>query len=152
MWKLPIDAYTLPTNIYSVDYLHFFTIGTCEDDTKIQITLTGGALSTQGHVQGIYEKSATVNGIPTWTHTSSNKIIWFGSIGFWIIGPKTNNFEGGNIGWLYNPVSGLPYGNGNEFFYFNGDEWVKPTNEIEVELECTILPTGPGIRNHLYIT
>ena len=109
----------------------------------------GGALSTQGHVQGVYEKSANVNGIPTWTHTSSNKIIWLGSIGFWIIGPKTNN-QDQDKGWLYNPVSGLPYGNGNEFFYFNGDEWVKPTNEIEVELECT--PTGSGIRNHLYIT
>ena len=52
---------------------------------------------------------------------------------------------------LYNPVSDLPYGNGNEFFYSDPDgaEWVKPTNEIEVELECI---TGPGIRNHLYIT
>ena len=150
MWKLPIHAYTLPTNIYSVDYLHFFTIGTCKDDTKIQITLTGGALSTQGHVQGVYEKSATVNGKLTWTHTSSDNALWFSSKGHWLIGPKTK--IGGTNGWLYNPVSSLPYGNGNEFFYWDGAEWVKPTNEIEVELECTILPTGSGIRNHLYIT
>ena len=62
-----------------------------------------------------------------------------------MIGPKT----GSATSWLYNPVSDLPYGNGNEFLYWNGDEWVKPINEIEVELECTTLPTGPGIRNHL---
>ena len=59
---------------------------------------------------------------------------------------------GGDVGWFYNPVSGLPYRNGNEFFYLDGAEWVKPTNEIEVELECTTLPNGPGIGNHLYIT
>ena len=67
-----------------------------------------------------------------------------------MIGQKAD--IGGTNGWLYNPVSSLPYGNGNEFFYWDGAEWVKPKNEIEVELECTILPTGPGIRNHLYIT
>jgi hypothetical protein len=59
-----------------------------------------------------------------------------------MIGPKTE--IGGTPGWLYNPMSGLPYGNGNEFFYFDGAEWVKPTNEIEVELECR-----PGIMKHL---
>ena len=53
---------------------------------------------------------------------------------------------GGATSWLYNPVSSLPYGNGNEFFYLDGTEWVKPTNEIEVELECR-----PGIMNYLYI-
>ena len=146
MWKLPIDAYTLPTNIYSVDYLHFFTIGTCEDDTKIQITLTGGALSAQGNKQGVYEKSETINGKLTWTHTLSDYALWFSS-NVWIIGFKTK--IGSTIGSLYNSVSGLPYGNGNEYFYWDGYKWVKPTNEIEVELECT---TGPGIRNHLYIT
>ena len=26
----------------------------------------------------------------------------------------------------------------------DGVGWVKPTNEIKVELECTTLPTGPG--------
>ena len=105
----------------------------------------GGAFSAQGHVQGVYEKSATINGKLTWTHTSSDKALWFSSNGNWIIGPKTE--IGGTNGWLYNPGHGLPYGNGNEFFYWDGTKWVKPTNEIE--LECT---TGPGIRNHLYIT
>ena len=130
-----------------VDYLHFFTIGTCEDDTKIKITLTGGALSAQRLAQGVYEKSATVNGKLTWTHTSSDKAIWFDSNGFWMIGPKT----GGTTSWLYNAVSDLPYGNGNEFLYWDGDEWVKPINEIKVELECTFLPTGPGKGPFLYV-
>ena len=142
--------YTLPTNIYSVDYLHFFTIGTCEDDTKIQITLTGGALFAQGHLQGVYEKSATINGKLTWTHTSSDKALWFGSNGVWIIGRKTE--IGGDMGWLFKPGSGLPFGNGNEFKYWDGAHWKKPIYEIEVELECTTLPTEPGITNHLYIT
>ena len=101
-------------------------------------------------MQGVYEKSAPVNGKLTWTHASSDNALWYGSNGVWIIGSKTK--IGGTIGWLYNPVSGLPYGNGNAFFYLDGTEWVKPTNEIEVELKCTTLPTGPGIRNHLYIT
>ena len=72
----------------TVDYLQFFTIGTCEDDTKIKITLTGGALRAQRLAQGVYEKSATINGKLTWTHTSSDKAVWFGSNGFWMIGPK----------------------------------------------------------------
>ena len=120
----------------------------CEDDTKIRITLSGGALSARGYAQGVYEKSATVNGKLTWTHTSSDNALWFSSKGYWMIGPKI----GGTEGWLYNPVSSLPYGNGNEFFYADGAKWVKPKNEIEVELECTVSPTRPGIRNHLYIT
>ena len=57
-----------------------------------------------------------------------------------MISPKT----GDTTSWLYNPVSNLPYGNGNEFLYWDGDDWVKPINEIEVELKCTFLPTGPG--------
>jgi hypothetical protein len=103
----------------------------------------GGALSAQGHVQGVYEKSGKL----TWTHTSSDKALWFGTNGNWMIGPKTE--IGGTTGtkWvmLYNPVSSLPYGNGNEFFYWDGAEWVKPINEIEVE--CT---TGPGKGPSLY--
>ena len=136
----------MPTNIYSVDYLHFFTIGTCEDDTKIQITLTGGALSAQKIAQGVYQKSDPINGKLTWTHTSSDKALWFDSNGLWMISPKA----GDSTSWLYNPVSSLPYGNGNEFLYWNGDEWVKPINEIKVELECTFLPTGPGKGTFLY--
>ena len=61
----------------TVDYLSFFTIGTCEDDTKIRVTLSGGALSAQGNAQGVYEKSETINGKLTWTHTSSDKALWF---------------------------------------------------------------------------
>ena len=49
-------------------------------------------------------------------------------------------------------MSDLPYGNGNEFLYWDGDEWVKPINEIKVELECTFLPTGPGKGPFLYKT
>ena len=91
-----------------------------------------------------------MNGKLTWIHTSSDNALWFSSKGYWLIGSKAK--IGYAKGWLYNPVSSLPYGNGNEFLYWDGFKWVKPTNEIEVELECTTLQTGPGIRNHLYIT
>ena len=100
-------------------------------------------------MQGVYEKSVTINGKLTWTHTSSDKALWFSLNGYWMVGKKAD--IGGTKGWLYNPVSGLPYRNGNEFFYWDGAEWVKPTNEIEIELECATLSTGSGIRNHLYI-
>ena len=65
-----------------------FTAGTCEDDSKIQITLTGEALLATGHVQGIYVKFATSRGKPAWIHTSYDYSLWWGSNGFWMIGPK----------------------------------------------------------------
>ena len=105
-----------------------FKIGTCD---SIQITLTGGALSAQGHVQGLYVKSTTVNGKPSWTEGS--RALWFGSNGLWMIGEKAS--IGSNSGWLYSPVSGQPYGNTNDWLYHNGAAWVNPIGEIE--LECT---------------
>ena len=91
----------------------------CEDDTKIQITLTEGALYAQGPVQGIYGMCSTINGKLAWCQYSSPyNVLWWGSNGVWIIGPQTE--VGDTSGFLYNPVSGVPYGNGNEFFYHNG--------------------------------
>ena len=109
---------------------NIFTAGTCEDDSKIQITLTGEALLAAGHVQGIYVKFATANGKPAWNHISYDYSLWWGSNGFWMIGPKAE--IGSSTGWLYNPMSGPPYGNGNDWFYHNGTAWVNPRNEIKV--------------------
>ena len=39
---------------------------------------------------------------------------------------------GGTYGWLYNPVSGQPYGNTNDWLYYNGAAWVNPIGEIDV--------------------
>ena len=87
----------------------------------------------QGHVQGVYWKSTTVNGKPSWTKGS--RAIWCNSNGSWMVGPKASIGE--NNGWLYNPVSRQPYGNTNDWFYYNynGAAWVNPIGEIE--LECT---------------
>ena len=115
----------------------FFTIGTCEDDAKIQITLSGDALSAAGHVQGIYVKFATSNGKPAWNHASNDHSIWWGSNGFWMIGPKAE--IGSSTGWLYNPKSRQPYGNGNDWLYHNGTEWVNPIGEIKVKCNQSTL-------------
>ena len=113
-----------------------FTIGTCEDDTKIKITLSGDALSAAGHVQGIYAKFATSNGKPAWNHASYDHSIWWGSNGFWMIGPKAE--IGSSTGWLYNPKSRQPYDNGNDWLYHNGTEWVNPIGEIKVECNQSV--------------
>ena len=114
-----------------------FTTGTCEDDSKIKITLTGEALSATRHVQGIYMKFATSRGKPAWIHTSYDYSLWWGSNGFWMIGPKAE--IGSSTGWLYNPMSSPPYGNGNDWFYHNGTAWVNPIGEIKVECKQNLL-------------
>ena len=100
---------------------------------SIQITLSGGALFVQGHVQGVYWKSTTVNGKPSWT--KGPYALWWSSNGIWMVGYK--DYIGGTAGWLYSSVSGQPYGNTNDWFYHNGIAWVNPIGEIDVELECT---------------
>ena len=138
-----------------IDVFHFcdahnrniFTVGTCEDDTQIQITLTGGALK-QEQAHGLYVKSAEINGKLSWIQTSTRKLssvygpsfgsaLWWNIIdNEWVIGNKAN--IGSDLGWLYNPVqSGPPYGNANDWFYNNGTAWVKPVGEINFELQCT---------------
>ena len=46
-------------------------------------------------------------------------------------------------GFLYNPVSqtlsGPPYGNGNDWFYYNDSAWVNPIDEIIIECSLTTL-------------
>ena len=102
-----------------------FTVGTCD---SIQITLTGGALSALAHVPGHYVKYITVNGKPSWT--KGPYALWWSSIGDWMVGDKDH--IGGPGGWLYSSVSGQPYGNTNDWFYYNGTAWVNPIGEIDV--------------------
>ena len=109
---------------------NIFTIGTCEE---IQLTLTGGAFSAQGGIQGLYVKSGTSNGEPVWSLCTSSNSLWLADNGIWIIGP--NSLIGIAQGFFYNPVSGPPYGNGDDWLYWDGFAWIKPVGEIEVE--CT---------------
>ena len=54
-----------------------------------------------------------------------------------MIGPKAE--IGSSTGWLYNPMSGgPPYGNGNDWFYHNGTEWVNPIGEIKVKCNQSV--------------
>ena len=108
----------------------------------IQITLSGGALAklaAQKLEEGVFVKSAKVNGKLSWTNGSH--ALWLASNGVWIVGFKTDIGE--RIGFLYSPVSGPPYGNTNDWFYWNGNAWVNPISEITVE--CTALATKTTI-------
>ena len=93
-------------------------------------------------------KNVTVNGKPSWTGPNDLSLWWvqttWVSNGVWMIGPNNQiGIDGGWLWWLYSPVSGLPQGNGNEFFYWDGAAWVKPINEITIEsfqsLDCTTI-------------
>ena len=145
--RLKEDANTDKITFNLLDIVHFHCEHECnlsrkEDSFKvcsfhasIQISLTGDALSRlalskQEHVQGIYVEFGTSNGKPVWNHTKHNYSLWWGSNGGWHVGPKTE--IGNSIGWLYNSTSGPPYGNGNDWFYYNGAEWVNPMGEIKV--------------------
>ena len=82
-------------------------------------------------------KSDAVNGKLTWIQTSSSTALWWSYYGYWVIG-STDDI-GTSMGWLANPTFGPPYGNGNDWLYYNynADAWVNPIDEINVELECT---------------
>ena len=122
---------------YSYSYATFKTVQECQ---KVQITMTGVAATERGFLQGTYSKSAKVNGKLTWIKGSH--ALWWSTNENWIVGNK------GSIGstsgflfdrWIGSEASGLPYALNNEFEYQNGNDWVKPINEIFVK--CTSLET-----------
>ena len=100
--------------------------------------MTGAAATAKGFVQGTYSKSAKENGKLTWTN--DNHALWWSTNGVWIVGTKGS--IGGTSGFLFDrflgsEASGLPYALNNEFEYHDGNDWVKPINEIFVD--CTSL-------------
>ena len=97
-----------------------FGIKECQ---TIQITLSGGALaklSSQKLEVGVFEKSDKVNGKLSWT--KSSHAIWLATNEFWIVGLRAD--IGHKQGFLNGPGSGLPYGNTNDWSYWNGFDWV----------------------------
>ena len=111
----------------------------------IQVVLSGGAFEAQesrdGVFYSVFMKSAQVNGKLSWTY--GRHAIWLASNGVWIVGYTTD--IGKRIGILYKSVSDLPYGNNNDWHYWNGKikSWVNPIDEIRVE--CTYLETKTTI-------
>ena len=102
--------------------------------------MRGAAATSRGFLQGTYSKSAKVNGKLSWTKGSH--ALWWSTNGIWIVGNKGS--IGSTSGFLFDrfigsEVSGLPYALNNEFEYQNGNDWVKPINEIFVK--CTSLET-----------
>ena len=115
-----------------------FGIKECQ---TIQIILSGGALAAQkSEVQGDYEKSAKVNGELSWTKDSH--ALWLASNGVWIVGFKTD--IGKKIGFLYSPQYSLPYGNTNDWFYWNGNAWVNPQQQ-QITVGCVRFSTKTTI-------
>ena len=98
-----------------------FGIKECQ---TIQITLSGGALAAQESREGVYYsyyvKSAKVNGKLSWTYGSH--ALWLASNGVWMVGYKRD--IGTPQSFLSGPESGLPYGNTNDWSYWNGFDWV----------------------------
>ena len=95
--------------------------------------MTGAAATERGFLQGTYSKSAKVNGKLTWTKGSH--ALWSSTNEIWIVGLKES--IGGTKGFLIGRSLGLPYALNNEFEYHDGNDWVKPIDEIFVE--CTSL-------------
>ena len=116
-----------------------FGIKECQ---TIQITLSGGALaklSSQKLEVGVFEKSDKVNGKLSWTKGSH--AVWLATNEVWMVGYKRD--IGTRQSFLNGPGSGLPYGNTNDWSYWNGFDWVNPINEITVK--CTNVATKTTI-------
>ena len=102
--------------------------------------MTGVTATEKGYLQGTYSKSAKVNGKLTWTKGSH--ALWWSTTknGVWIVGLK--EVIGGAKGALFGRSGpgqslGLPYALNNVFEYYDGNNLVKPINEIFVD--CTSL-------------
>ena len=105
--------------------------------------MSGAAETSKGFVQGTYSKTAKENGKLSWT--SASYALWWAPNKYWVVGNKGS--IGSTSGFLFDrfigsEVSGLPYAMNNEFEYQNGNDWVKPRNEIFVK--CTSLETVAG--------
>ena len=99
--------------------------------------MTGATATEKGFLQGTYSKSAKENGKLTWTK-GSYAIWWSAENRIWIVGVE--DMIGGTKGYLRSGPSlslGLPYALNNVFEYQDGNNWVKPINEIFVD--CTSL-------------
>ena len=106
----------------------------CATCQKILVTLEDNALVAKGHVEGIYHKSSTVNGYPSWTSTSKANIKWAGL--FWEI--KAKDFIGVFLGGIYSS-------NRNQCpFNLQSEQWNYATNDIgwisgkanEISINC----------------
>ena len=143
-FAIKYGSYTFDVPYDGGSVMHYgnkdFGIKECQ---TIQISLYGGALAAQKsrELQGLYVKSAKVNGKLSWTKLFGGYALWLASNGVWNVGFKTD--IGQRIGFLHSQVSDLPYGNTNDWSYWNDFAWVNPISEITVE--CTVLETKTTI-------
>ena len=117
-------SYTFDSPYDGGSVMHYgnkaFGIKECQ---TIQITLSGGALaklSAQKLNEGVFVKSPKINGKLSWTKGSH--ALWLASNGVWMVGYKRD--IGTRQSFLNGPGSGLPYGNTNDWSYWNGFDWV----------------------------
>ena len=82
-----------------------------------------------GQCQGTYEKSASVNGKPSWT--SQSKALWYNPIGDkWMIGNQKNTGTRRGSMYTYGMILGSKYGK-----YYDGKVW-KRLDPIDFSIEC----------------
>ena len=96
------------------------------------------ALNSQGKTQGTYQKSANVNGKPSWV--SNNQAIW------WI--PKYSEWGIGELSSIGNEIRritgvtddnknfGLPNDPKYTWKYWNGQSFITPPNINDIDVNC----------------
>ena len=133
--KVDFPRCSLLDIIFKINVVHNLIFKTVEECQTIEISMTGAAATAKGFVQGTYSKTAKENGKLTWTKGSH--ALWFSTNGLWIVG--NTGSVGGSSGFIFARL-GLPYSSLiNQWEYYNGNDWVKPINEITVQ--CTSLET-----------
>ena len=107
----------------------FYVVDNLQYCQTIKITLKNEVLTHCGQCQGTYEKSASVNGKPSWT--SQSKALWYNPSGDkWMIGNQKN--IGTRRGFMF--TYGMPLGS-KDGKYSDGKIW-KRLDQTDFSIEC----------------
>ena len=107
----------------------FYVVENLLSCQTIKVTLKNEVLTHCGQCQDTYEKSASVNGKPSWT--SQSKALWYNPIGDkWYIGNLENIGKRRAFMYTYGTRLGSNYGK-----YHDGKIW-KSLDPIDFSIEC----------------
>ena len=107
----------------------FYVVDNLLSCQTIEITLKNEALTHCGQCQGTYEKSALVNGKPSWT--SQSKALWYNPSGDkWMIGNQINTGTRRGSMFTYGLRLGSNYGK-----FSDGKIW-KRLEQTDFSIEC----------------
>ena len=115
-----------------------FEIDELQQCETLRVDLKNIALNTQGKTQGTYQKSAYVNGKPSWV--SNNQAIWWISeYNEWAIGDLTSlgtDIRGITAVTDNKTKSGLPENPTHTWKYWNGASFVTVPDANDISVEC----------------